>query len=220
MTDSSFWCHLTIWNWQTAWWWCSKCRKMTKTQDSHSWCNPLPCFAMGAPHKLNLDISRHNGGYTGLRSLVQKTRTNILTPRTRCPPSCMCNHWKRSTQLWSTRNWHPFSLISSSNGDVPCQCPCLYHHAHQQMVKQRCPSLNQKTSRTNFPITLQSRCSHYDLSEWSQTLHLVWYPTTTPDIITITTMPRRDTILDATRPSGCSYQRSLFSTDWSTMQNQ
>jgi hypothetical protein len=33
--------------------------------------NPLPYFAMGT-RKLNLDILRHNGEYTGLHSLTQE----------------------------------------------------------------------------------------------------------------------------------------------------
>jgi hypothetical protein len=42
----------------------------------------------------------------------------------------------------------------------------------------------------NFPNMLQSRCSSFDLSEQSQTLHLVWTPTTTPGNVTIAAMPR------------------------------
>ncbi len=109
------------------------------------WCNSLLCFAMGTPYKSSLDISRHNGGYTGLRTLAQRhTGINIFTPGNSCPPNSMCNNWKRSPWLWSTQNWHPFSFIRSSDGDIPCWRPCLYHHAHQQMVKWCFPLLHRK----------------------------------------------------------------------------
>jgi hypothetical protein len=72
----------------------------------------------------------------------------------------------------------------------------------------------------NFPNTSQSRCSHFDLLEQSQTLHRVWSLTTIPSNATITTIPRGDSVLAATSADGCSYQRSCFSTDPSTMQKQ
>ncbi len=180
----------------------------------------LPSFAMGTPRKSNLDISRHNRGYTGLRSLAGQTWTNnILKPGTHCPPSSMCNHWKCSTWLWSTQNWHPFYLIRGSDGDVPCQGPCLYHHAHRKMVKQRFLCYIRKQVK-QFSKLVVNRCSRFDLSEWSQTSHLVWSLTATPGNATIETMPRWDTILDVTSPDGCSYQRSLLSTDRLRMQKQ
>ena len=70
-----------------------------------------------------------------------------------------------------------------------------------------------RTKLNFFPIMLQSRCSHFDLLELSQTSHFAWSLTMTPGNATIVTTPRRDTILDTTSPGGYSYQGSLFSTD-------
>jgi hypothetical protein len=72
----------------------------------------------------------------------------------------------------------------------------------------------------NNQSTSKSRCSHFDKSEQSQTLHLKWSPTTTPGNATIKTMPRQDAILDTTSLTGCSYWLSPFSTDRSMMQKQ
>ncbi len=62
---------------------------------------------------------------------------------------------------------------------------------------------------------LRSRCSRFD-----PYIALRVVPMTAPGNVTIATMPRRDTILDATSPNGCSYRHSLFSTDQSTTQKQ
>ncbi len=72
----------------------------------------------------------------------------------------------------------------------------------------------------NFQSMLQSRCSCFDCSEQSQTLHLKWSPTKPPGNATIKTLQRQDTILGATSLNGCSYLLSSFSTDWSMMQKQ
>ncbi len=70
----------------------------------------------------------------------------------------------------------------------------------------------------NSPNTSQSRCSHFNLSEPSQTLHLAWSPMKTSHSTTITTMLRQDTILGD--KSWCVHRHSLFSPDQSTMQTQ
>ncbi len=77
-----------------------------------------------------------------------------------------------------------------------------------------------ESKSNNFQSTSRSRCSCIDRSEWSQTSHLAWSPTTTPGNVTIKTMPRRDAILDATSLDGCSYWLSPFSTDRLMAQKQ
>jgi len=46
------------------------------------------------------------------------------------------------------RNWHTFTSIRCSNGNVSCSCTCLHHHANRQMVERRLFAIYSQAGRT------------------------------------------------------------------------